>query len=61
MSTVDSQLLEPSREIENSLSQLEFEENNQNYKEMGWGMNSSNMHTSRLDKYSVPDTVFKPD
>ena len=25
---------------------------------MGWGMNSSNTHTSKLDEYSVLDTVF---
>ena len=25
---------------------------------MGWGMSSSNMHTSKLDKYTVLDTVF---
>ena len=28
---------------------------------MGWGMNSSNMHTSKLDKYAVLDTLFKLD
>ena len=29
---------------------------------MGWGMNASNMHTSKLDLYTaVPDTVFKLD
>ena len=27
-------------------------------KEMGWGMNSSNMHTSKLDKYTVLNTAF---
>ena len=31
-------------------------------KEMEWGMNSSHiMHTSKLDKYMVLDTVFKLD
>ena len=29
--------------------------------EMGWGMNVSNMHTSKLNKYTVLDTVFKLD
>ena len=42
-------------------SYREFEVNNRNYKEMGWGMNSSNKHTSKFDKYSVLDTVFKLD
>jgi len=28
--------------------------------EMGWGMNASNMHTSKcLDKFTVLDTAFK--
>ena len=26
---------------------------------MGWGMNASNRHTSKLDKYTVLDTVLK--
>ena len=30
-------------------------------KEMGWGMNASNMHTSKLDKYIILDSVFKLD
>ena len=29
--------------------------------EMGWGMSASNMNTSKLDKYTVLDTVFKLD
>ena len=29
--------------------------------EMGWGMNASNMNTSKLDKYTVLDIVFKLD
>ena len=28
---------------------------------MGWGMNASNMNTSKLDKYTVLDIVFKLD
>ena len=28
---------------------------------MGWGVNASNMHTSKLDKYIVLDTLFKQD
>ena len=27
-------------------------------KENGWGINASNMHTLKLDKYIVMDTVF---
>ena len=30
-------------------------------KKMGWGMNASNRHTSKLDKYTVLDTIFKLD
>ena len=30
-------------------------------KEMGWGMNASNMYTSKLDKYIILDSVFKLD
>ena len=29
--------------------------------EMGWGMNASNVNTSKLDKYTVLDTVFNLD
>ena len=28
---------------------------------MGWGMNASNVNTSKLDKYTVLDTVFNLD
>ena len=28
---------------------------------MGWGANASNMHTSKLGKYTVLDTVFTLD
>ena len=32
------------------------------YKKMGWGLNASKfMLTSKLDKFTVLDTVFKPD
>ena len=29
--------------------------------EMGWGMNASNVNNSKLDKYTVLDTVFNLD
>ena len=44
--------------VSGSSSYQEFEAN----KKMGWGLNASKfMFTSKLDKCTVLDTVFKPD
>ena len=42
--------------VSGSLSYQEYEVKN-GKEEMGWGMNTSNMHTAKLDKYTVLDTA----
>ena len=48
-------------EIARVLSYQEFQAINTGNKKMGWWINASNMHYSKLDKYIVLDTVFKLD